>query len=265
VKRSDHVRREVALWTCCLVLAAIALMAAPGASDNALAQSAPSVEKLVEQVRVAITHATFSLNAADLGPRLLHAHHVVNILEGAQGPHYDAEKGNPGDGYGALNYAADVAQAGGARANLAENALTYLQWADEEAVRATASSDFAAAGKAIHRALAYLSAALGRPGEEGSAASALALLEAEGDLSAPEVTIEIYNFRFGDGEPLVIRAGTTVTWINHDSAPHTATGSAFHSGTLGHGDTYSFTFTEPGVYEYVCAFHPHMTHTIIVQ
>lgn len=212
-----------------------------------VAPAASASEKLVEQIRVAITHATFSLNSDELGPRLTHAHHVVNILEGAMGPNFDGSKGNPGDGYGALNYAADAAKANeGAASALAQNTLAYLRWADEEAVAATRATDFAAAGVAIHRALAFLSAALGEESDDS-------------------VTIEIYSFRFGDGQPLTIRAGTTVTWINHDNAPHTATGSAFNSGTLNHGDSFSFTFTQPGVYEYICAFHPNMKHTIIVE
>ena len=117
------------------------------------------------------------------------------------GPNFDGSKGNPGDGYGALNYAADAAKANeGAASALAENTLAYLRWADEEAVAATRATDFAAAGVAIHRALAFLSAALGEESDDS-------------------VTIEIYSFRFGDGQPLTIRAGTTVTWINHDNAP----------------------------------------------
>ena len=224
--------------------------------------AASASDKLVEQIRVAVSHATFSLNSGDLGSRLTHTHHVVNILEGAMGANFDASKGNPGDGYGALNYALDAAQANeGEAAKLAENTLTYLRWADQEALAATKANDYAAAGVAIHRALAFLSAALGRPDDQGPIAAALAL-GAEADDS---VTIEIYSFQFGNGQPLTIRAGTTVTWVNLDNAPHTATGSAFNSGTLNHGDSYSFTFTEPGVYEYICAFHPNMKHTIIVE
>lgn len=220
--------------------------------------------KLVEQIRVAVTHATFSLNSQGFEERLLHAHHVVNILEGAMGPHFDASKGNPGDGYGALNYAMDDAQKlGGTAADVVHNTMTYLEWANQEALAATQASDYATAGVAIHRALAFLSAALGRPDDQGPIAAALALGQHASE--SDSVVIEIYSFQFGDGKPLTIRAGTTVTWINHDNAPHTATGDAFNSGTLHHGDSFSFTFTETGVYEYVCAFHPRMTHTIIVE
>ena len=30
-------------------------------------------------------------------------------------------------------------------------------------------------------------------------------------------------------------------------------------------DSFSFTFTEPGTYEYFCSLHPRMTGTIVVE
>jgi plastocyanin len=30
-------------------------------------------------------------------------------------------------------------------------------------------------------------------------------------------------------------------------------------------DSFSFTFTEPGTYEYFCSLHPRMTATIVVE
>ncbi len=70
------------------------------------------------------------------------------------------------------------------------------------------------------------------------------------------VTVAISGFSFG--EDLTIPVGTTVEWINQDRAPHTVTssdGSLFESGTLRQGDTFRFTFTEPGEYPYYCRFH----------
>lgn len=80
------------------------------------------------------------------------------------------------------------------------------------------------------------------------------------------VTINITGFAFSPSSTM-ISAGTTVTWINLDSASHTATSdtSAFGSPTLGHNQSYSFKFNTPGVYTYHCAIHPSMTATITVQ
>ena len=64
---------------------------------------------------------------------------------------------------------------------------------------------------------------------------------------------------------LTIRAGTTVTWKNMTSAPHTITsddGKTFDSGTVPTGGTFHFTFTAPGAFSYHCNYHPYMRATI---
>ncbi len=65
-----------------------------------------------------------------------------------------------------------------------------------------------------------------------------------------------------------MKAGTTVTWTNKDDIPHgiAATGNAFARSTaLDTDNSYSFTFTTPGTYQYFCYIHPHMTGTIVVE
>jgi plastocyanin len=66
---------------------------------------------------------------------------------------------------------------------------------------------------------------------------------------------------------LTITAGDTVTWTNEDDSPHTVTaaGGAFDSGNLDVGGSFTFTFTEPGTYPYVCAYHDEMQATIVVE
>jgi plastocyanin len=70
---------------------------------------------------------------------------------------------------------------------------------------------------------------------------------------------------------LTIQAGTKVTWTNEDSFAHTVT-----SGTRGNptgmfdetvqaGGTFSFTFEQPGTYDYFCSIHPGMDGVVIVQ
>jgi len=56
-----------------------------------------------------------------------------------------------------------------------------------------------------------------------------------------------------------------VTWTNVDDSPHTVTGStAFDSGNLDPGQTFSFTFTEAGTFGYVCNYHDEMTASVTV-
>lgn len=63
-----------------------------------------------------------------------------------------------------------------------------------------------------------------------------------------------------------VDVGTTVTVVNNDSLPHTwtATDGTFDSGGLSPGDSFEFTFDEPGTYEFRCNIHPTMTGTITV-
>jgi plastocyanin len=83
-------------------------------------------------------------------------------------------------------------------------------------------------------------------------------------VAGTQVTID--NFTFTPGA-LAIKAGTTVTWTNHDDVPHTVTAQdhAYSSAGLDTGDTFTHTFDAPGTYTYYCTIHPKMTATIIVR
>jgi plastocyanin len=79
------------------------------------------------------------------------------------------------------------------------------------------------------------------------------------------VPVTIDNFVFGP-QKLTVKAGTTVTWTNRDDIPHTVAAiGKFKSKVMDTDESYSFTFTTPGEYEYFCSLHPHMTGTIVVE
>jgi plastocyanin len=84
--------------------------------------------------------------------------------------------------------------------------------------------------------------------------------------SAEDATAKIDNFTFAPAR-LTVKAGTTVTWRNEDDIPHTVTSATrlFKSKALDTDDSFSFTFSEPGTYEYFCSLHPRMTGTIVVE
>lgn len=65
---------------------------------------------------------------------------------------------------------------------------------------------------------------------------------------------------------VVIGLNNTVVWLNNDTAHHTVTSStgAFSSGDLAPGQSYPFTFTEPGIYKYYCAYHSWMSGSVVV-
>jgi plastocyanin len=81
-------------------------------------------------------------------------------------------------------------------------------------------------------------------------------------------TVSIKDFAFSPVN-ISVKAGTKVTWTNNDSAPHTVTETdgktGPSSGNLSNGDSYSFTFTKPGIYHYDCSIHPNMTGTVTVN
>ncbi len=85
-------------------------------------------------------------------------------------------------------------------------------------------------------------------------------------LTAQAISVEIKDFKFNPAI-LNIAKGTTVTWTQNDSAPHTVTatsGENFDSAHLNQGQTYSYTFNEAGTVVYGCTIHPYMSGTIIV-
>jgi plastocyanin len=77
--------------------------------------------------------------------------------------------------------------------------------------------------------------------------------------------------------PIQVSVGTTVTWSNNDSQPHTvASGSngqpdnKFNSSPnfnplINPGQTFSHTFTQAGQYPYFCMLHPNMVGTVSVS
>lgn len=87
--------------------------------------------------------------------------------------------------------------------------------------------------------------------------------------SGDTVSMELISFK---PEVIEVSAGDTVTWVNDEaSSAHTVTSGEveqgtggvtatpdgrFDSGNVGPGDTFEFTFEEPGTYAYYCAIHP---------
>lgn len=78
--------------------------------------------------------------------------------------------------------------------------------------------------------------------------------------------ITIDNFTFSPKE-VTVAVGTTVKWVNHDDIPHTIVEkkTTFRSKALDTDDSYSFTFTSAGDFDYFCGLHPHMVGKVIVK
>ena len=80
-------------------------------------------------------------------------------------------------------------------------------------------------------------------------------------------TVAIDNFAFTP-RTLTVKAGTEVTWVNHDDVPHTVVNVEQKfpgSPVLDTDRTYRVRLTKPGTYKYFCSIHPTMTGTIVVE
>ena len=89
---------------------------------------------------------------------------------------------------------------------------------------------------------------------------------AEAEPAEAHVEVAIVGSIYGPN-PLEIAPGTTVTWRNEDTTPHTTTDVdfGFDSGYMAQGDTWTRTFETPGTYPYFCVYHPRMRGTVIVD
>lgn len=79
-------------------------------------------------------------------------------------------------------------------------------------------------------------------------------------------TVRIRNFCFGP-TILQVHPGDEVRFINADSTPHTVMGANASWGSfrqLNVGKHVTYRFTRPGVYPYVCTWHPGMVGAVVV-
>ena len=92
-----------------------------------------------------------------------------------------------------------------------------------------------------------------------------------------EVVVEIIGNSY-DPKVIEIEPGTKVTWVNEDvftymagefSGIHNAVGTRgpenFATRMLGHAESDSHVFTQPGEYTYICTPHPYMKGNVIVR
>jgi amicyanin len=84
--------------------------------------------------------------------------------------------------------------------------------------------------------------------------------------AGPVATVSMDHNTFTPSE-ITVAPGTTVTWVNTEAMPHTVVdlNKGFRSKTLVKDATFSFTFTTPGDYSYLCSIHPNMKGKVIVK
>ena len=98
------------------------------------------------------------------------------------------------------------------------------------------------------------------------ALAAVSALLLAGPAGAATSTVSIYGSGFSP-KNVTVTQGDTVTWVNRDSVNHQvlATGGQFVSAILKPGQKYSFTFVQPGTYNYEDELHTKLTGKITVK
>jgi plastocyanin len=84
--------------------------------------------------------------------------------------------------------------------------------------------------------------------------------------TGPVASVSMDHNTFIPGE-ITVAPGTTVTWVNNETMPHTVVNpnQGFRSKFLVKDAKFSFTFTTPGDYDYLCSIHPNMKGKVIVK
>ena len=66
-----------------------------------------------------------------------------------------------------------------------------------------------------------------------------------------------------------VAPGTRVVWLNKDDEDHTVTSATdpklLDSPNIAKGDSFEFTFSDPGTYPYLCTIHDGMNGVVIVE
>jgi len=88
-------------------------------------------------------------------------------------------------------------------------------------------------------------------------------LASAGEKLPQDNRIDIQNFKFVP-ESVRVKPGDTITWVNHDIIPHTATANdkSWDTGTIEKGETASLLVTDNMSSAYSCLFHPVMKATL---
>lgn len=215
-----------------------------------------------------------------------HTEHLINLIEGEDGLHYgdndtDGHLEDPGDGIGLLARLDTVAAiaddpAVAAEAEEVREQLDQIIALSADLLGARSVDDatapvseiLALASQANGEGVFDIDRAARAAGVVDAPRLAIATSAAE---ESGEAAVREDQFLFMPAE-LTVPAGTTVIWINDERAKHTATADddAFDSGDQSLGDSYHFTFAEPGVYPYFCRYHGDvggvgMAGTIVVE
>jgi plastocyanin len=98
----------------------------------------------------------------------------------------------------------------------------------------------------------------------GGVIAAIGMRAWSADSGGSQVTIDNVTFT---PALLQVKAGTMVTWVNHDDIPHSILCQSLnvHSHPMDTDQSFSYTFAAAGTFDYVCGIHPHMHGQVVVS
>ena len=109
-----------------------------------------------------------------------------------------------------------------------------------------------------------------QPGYPGMMGGNQSTTPQQGTPGAGVMQVNMHNSAYQPAN-IKVHVGTTVTWTNQDTMPHTVTfrssmngRSMMGSSMMQRGQSFSFTFRIPGTYQYYCTVHPSMVATVTV-
>jgi glucose/arabinose dehydrogenase/plastocyanin len=139
-------------------------------------------------------------------------------------------------------------------------------------------SSFAAANPTSYTITTNNAAANQAEGEEQQQQSNIPSNNEQSSALNPKNKVTIVGVRglqSYEPNPINIKVGDTITWINADVVAHTVTsgkdydpitsGKAFSSGSIISNAAYSLKFANQGVFDYFCLFHPDMKGQVVVS
>jgi plastocyanin len=86
---------------------------------------------------------------------------------------------------------------------------------------------------------------------------------ASGTPAKHTVTMDITGY---SPATLTVKKGDTVTWVNKDVMPHTATAArGFDSRSVAPNAKWTYRATQAGEFPYICTLHPNMKGTLKVE
>jgi plastocyanin len=86
----------------------------------------------------------------------------------------------------------------------------------------------------------------------------------------PKATVNVKGFTF-DPNPLTVKAGTQVTWVNDDDVVHSVSSGTrgqnpqlFDGALQAEDDEFTYTFAQVGSFDYNCKVHDGMDGRVVV-